>query len=110
MSGSTPGSPSPAKAPTGENDCARRHGQSPHLAAVPAPSARRRQLHRARTPGVAFGRRAADRIEPGPRRDDGKPRSEEHTSELQSLMRISYAGFCLQKKNKILQITHDKKN
>src|SRR3546814_9049521 len=25
-------------------------------------------------------------------------RSEEHTSELQSLMRISYAGFCLQKK------------
>src|SRR3546814_3661548 len=26
------------------------------------------------------------------------PRSEEHTSELQSLMRISYAGFCLQKK------------
>src|SRR3546814_3497641 len=25
------------------------------------------------------------------------PRSEEHTSELQSLMRISYAGFCLQK-------------
>src|SRR3546814_9712235 len=33
-----------------------------------------------------------------------KPRSEEHTSELQSLMRISYAVFCLKKKNKI--ITH----
>src|SRR3546814_3893904 len=30
---------------------------------------------------------------------DGKPcRSEEHTSELQSLMRISYAVFCLKKK------------
>src|SRR3546814_6823251 len=32
----------------------------------------------------------------------GKPvynRSEEHTSELQSLMRISYAVFCLKKKN-----------
>src|SRR3546814_1465299 len=28
----------------------------------------------------------------------GKRRSEEHTSELQSLMRISYAVFCLQKK------------
>src|SRR3546814_2482620 len=28
-----------------------------------------------------------------------KPRSEEHTSELQSLMRISYAVFCLKKKN-----------
>src|SRR3546814_8038218 len=27
------------------------------------------------------------------------PRSEEHTSELQSLMRISYAVFCLTKKN-----------
>src|SRR3546814_1199752 len=30
----------------------------------------------------------------------GSERSEEHTSELQSLMRISYAVFCLQKKNK----------
>src|SRR3546814_8831312 len=28
-------------------------------------------------------------------------RSEEHTSELQSLMRISYAVFCLKKKNQI---------
>src|SRR3546814_2961198 len=30
---------------------------------------------------------------------DGMGRSEEHTSELQSLMRISYAVFCLKKKN-----------
>src|SRR3546814_3413063 len=29
------------------------------------------------------------------------PRSEEHTSELQSLMRISYAVFCLKKKKDI---------
>src|SRR3546814_1417194 len=29
----------------------------------------------------------------------GEARSEEHTSELQSLMRISYAVFCLKKKN-----------
>src|SRR3546814_9995540 len=29
---------------------------------------------------------------------DGEVRSEEHTSELQSLMRISYAVFCLNKK------------
>src|SRR3546814_3102134 len=35
----------------------------------------------------------------GPCRDGG-PRSEEHTSELQSLMRISYAVFCLKKKKK----------
>src|SRR3546814_10524827 len=32
--------------------------------------------------------------------DDPLSRSEEHTSELQSLMRISYAVFCLTKKNK----------
>src|SRR3546814_9788286 len=32
-------------------------------------------------------------------------RSEEHTSELQSLMRISYAVFCLKKKKKLHNIT-----
>src|SRR3546814_10877408 len=32
-------------------------------------------------------------------RQGNAPRSEEHTSELQSLMRISYAVFCLKKKN-----------
>src|SRR3546814_14352899 len=31
------------------------------------------------------------------------PRSEEHTSELQSLMRISYAVFCLKKKKTVTQ-------
>src|SRR3546814_10411678 len=30
-----------------------------------------------------------------------EPRSEEHTSELQSLMRISYAVFCLEKKKQL---------
>src|SRR3546814_7523735 len=39
------------------------------------------------------------------RRDDGE-RSEEHTSELQSLMRISYAVFCLKKTNKIKVISN----
>src|SRR3546814_10902608 len=38
-------------------------------------------------------------------------RSEEHTSELQSLMRISYAVFCLKKKKKqytlVLQLIHN---
>src|SRR3546814_12704327 len=34
------------------------------------------------------------------RRGYGGSRSEEHTSELQSLMRISYAVFCLKKKKK----------
>src|SRR3546814_4120890 len=36
-------------------------------------------------------------------------RSEEHTSELQSLMRISYAVFCLKKKN-TKQVTSESKN
>src|SRR3546814_3009383 len=35
----------------------------------------------------------------------GSLRSEEHTSELQSLMRISYAVFCLKKKKQKLRIT-----
>src|SRR3546814_4470050 len=44
-----------------------------------------------------------------------KVRSEEHTSELQSLMRISYAVFCLKKKNIRIQyntyyINHRKHN
>src|SRR3546814_4420783 len=36
----------------------------------------------------------------------GRPRSEEHTSELQSLMRISYAVFCLKKKTTTTHITN----
>src|SRR3546814_4544887 len=36
---------------------------------------------------------------PGDRHRPRRGRSEEHTSELQSLMRISYAVFCLKKKN-----------
>src|SRR3546814_6294618 len=36
-----------------------------------------------------------------------RARSEEHTSELQSLMRISYAVFCLKKKKIQKKITHD---
>src|SRR3546814_7686492 len=39
---------------------------------------------------------------------EGVRRSEEHTSELQSLMRISYAVFCLTKKKQTQKInTHD---
>src|SRR3546814_5692847 len=42
---------------------------------------------------------AGDRNEQNGRCDD-EARSEEHTSELQSLMRTSYAVFCLQQKKK----------
>src|SRR3546814_5188951 len=40
-------------------------------------------------------------------RPPGIARSEEHTSELQSLMRISYAVFCLKKNTKNKKISHD---
>src|SRR3546814_7311952 len=48
---------------------------------------------------------AALKIDPARLADEA--RSEEHTSELQSLMRISYAVFCL-KKTKQQQTTHTK--
>src|SRR3546814_1871419 len=41
---------------------------------------------------------------------DAFDRSEEHTSELQSLMRISYAVFCLKKKNKKINKERDPKS
>src|SRR3546814_2405930 len=43
---------------------------------------------------------------PGAAQADQGKRSEEHTSELQSLMRISYAVFCLKKKNNTLTRHH----
>src|SRR3546814_5336297 len=59
---------------------------------------------------VAVDRVTTSNMAPTKRHDPDNPladgdgnvweRSEEHTSELQSLMRISYAVFCLQKKNK----------
>src|SRR3546814_2378566 len=46
-----------------------------------------------------FGARPVMAVEHAVGDDRGEQRSEEHTSELQSLMRISYAVFCLKKKN-----------
>src|SRR3546814_8480102 len=52
---------------------------------------------------IPAARYAGDRLD-----FDGGLRSEEHTSELQSLMRISYDVFCLKKKRHILYHTHYK--
>src|SRR3546814_2846088 len=57
--------------------------------AIPGQAARRGAGGRGRAP-----------LRPEHRLPRGRPRSEEHTSELQSLMRISYAVFCLKKKKK----------
>src|SRR3546814_2661992 len=54
--------------------------------------------------GRRAGRRDRRHVRSAQGRDD---RSEEHTSELQSLMRISYAVFCLKKKKKT---TYDTSN
>src|SRR3546814_1080752 len=62
-----------------------------------------RRAYRVRAP---FARRAADNLpmhadkhrNPEPVEEGLSTRSEEHTSALQSLLRISYAVFCLQKK------------
>src|SRR3546814_7464355 len=64
--------------------------KSPRRGKVAAdPPAGRRAAHPGRVPDP-HAQREAMRYE--------RPRSEEHTSELQSLMRISYAVFCLKKK------------
>src|SRR3546814_8000079 len=64
---------------------------------------------------TADGKPMADILDPMRRRalrhaspegfETAIPRSEEHTSELQSLMRISYAVFCLNKKKNIYHYT-----
>src|SRR3546814_2729944 len=62
-------------------------------------------------PGVKITRRAfgRDRRYPITNAFRGPARSEEHTSELQSLMRTSYAVFCLKKKNKKTAVSKETK-
>src|SRR3546814_10467059 len=68
--------------------------------------------HDALPQGTALLRSLADQGRPLPARAQFfdlamqlLPRSEEHTSELQSLMRISYAVFCLTTKKKYVHYT-----
>src|SRR3546814_9550165 len=63
---------------------------APHLVRGQKMNGPRRMFHRE---GKRFCNPRPDRLV--------RRRSEEHTSELQSLMRISYAVFCLKKKKKI---------
>src|SRR3546814_5228140 len=62
---------------------------------------------RIQRPGAARSRKVPIGDQPARAHINRLPaRSEEHTSELQSLMRISYAVFCLKKKNKKYTIIH----
>src|SRR3546814_5995690 len=67
---------------------------------MPGVSAAHFLRHRAPTARPEAGEVARRLDRPAGRRGEGKHqrRSEEHTSELQSLMRISYDVFCLKKK------------
>src|SRR3546814_2314495 len=58
----------------------------------------------ARSSSAARERAVAQAVRPAT--TVARARSEEHTSELQSLMRISYAVFCLKKKKKQKETTH----
>src|SRR3546814_4653778 len=72
------------------------HGHC-HQKAFSAVAPVQEEGHRIARMPAAFGRRVDDAV-----RGRGEDvRSEEHTSELQSLMRISYAVFCLKKKKPI---------
>src|SRR3546814_7691442 len=70
-----------------------------------------RPCHRGATLDAAPDRRCLNAGRPGQSawRSERWRRSEEHTSELQSLMRISYAVFCLKKKKNtsIIKSCHD---
>src|SRR3546814_3361776 len=76
----------------------RRHdtntGRTDASSAAPLPTATRQSM-------TAW--RARHAVRASGRSPDLQGRSEEHTSELQSLMRISYAVFCLKKK---IQMSH----
>src|SRR3546814_6115696 len=92
---------------------ARAHDQDPRLARRPEIRSDRAaaQLAFDRQRGIHLADRTvgADRDQPlagAPLEHPDRERSEEHTSELQSLMRISYAVFCL--KNKHEKMLHVK--
>src|SRR3546814_7666962 len=86
--------------PAPDHDRVEIHSGDPAIRAPRTASAERGRLAPPRRrPGSSY-----DRPDAGPRPSPGK-RSEEHTSELQSLMRISYAVFCLKKKKTTTKIT-----
>src|SRR3546814_1620770 len=67
----------------------------------------KRRFRRALLFGALWRRPVAARC-PEKRPGSSHVRSEEHTSELQSLMRISYAVFCLKKKKNTIKMNYTK--
>src|SRR3546814_1363154 len=84
--------------PAGEGGAQRRVRAGFSREAVPLPSSRRRDRTSIDVSAAQNPLRARPHVG---NRAPHRRRSEEHTSELQSLMRISYAVFCLKKKKTI---------
>src|SRR3546814_7044307 len=78
-------------------------GHQPARAVMPVIDVHVIALHAQQLGGGETGRPSADDAHGLAGTIGEDRRSEEHTSELQSLMRISYAVFCLKKKKKTLQ-------
>src|SRR3546814_7501470 len=97
LSGSEPGVVAADDIAAGDEDRGRAAGAFAELVAGAEPGDR---------PGRHSGAGGRPRTAVGAAFRRVLPRSEEHTSELQSLMRISYAVFCLKKQN---NHTHTKK-
>src|SRR3546814_7813247 len=76
--------------------------RSPPARSPPATPRRQRCPHCGRPAGGCWYAPPGPAPYPRPHR---RSRSEEHTSELQSLMRISYAVFCLKKKKQQIHYT-----
>src|SRR3546814_8961295 len=88
--------------PSGLSEVMRQAARPRPRGRVPQPPVLRPHRREARR-HLQGHRDPARRVAPAPLSTVRAPpplRSEEHTSELQSLMRISYAVFCLKKKNK----------
>src|SRR3546814_8026752 len=80
----------------------------PYTTLFRSPRLRTRSLHAGRDPRDPRLDGQLRRLRRPGLEQDADHRSEEHTSELQSLMRISYAVFCLKKKTN--KANHDRNN
>src|SRR3546814_2780692 len=87
-----------ARSRAGNHGCAGRRRQAQTTARQPARAVAVRPAPQGPAGGLAGVAGRVQHRDPEPA--SGGSRSEEHTSELQSLMRISYAVFCLKKKTK----------
>src|SRR3546814_3399308 len=96
---------SPVSSRRGEADNSHQRGAPPIVTGTIRFEKLSRRFIRSAMSWRLFGNSPVSQASPESACNSGTPsrlRSEEHTSELQSLMRISYAAFCLKKKKTLL--------